>query len=258
MNELNKDVVLNDLLNALEKYGKTISVERNYETKEDFVEIEGKIYTFFITIEITERPYVAYYRSATYWPVDLASPAESRISGKLDFYITKIICYDEDGIEHNLSDILTSEDIETIETNMDFDEDEFIEGRDSLYESRKIRLTEQDILYMVKRAINEVASKRTAINRIYKVTHEITGKFYKDENWRGVTLVVDAIESLGYECEVSVKDGGYRENDGARWKEYLFLITTPEGFEIHGTLNCHAAGTTEYPFERYDMSLVLW
>lgn len=96
------------------------------------------------------------------------------------------------------------------------------------------------------------------MNRIYKVTHDITSHLYRDENWHGVTLVVDAIESLGYDCEVSVKDGGYRENDGAKWKEYLLLIRTPEGFEIHGTLNCHAAGTVEYPFDRYDMSLVMW
>lgn len=258
MNVLNREVVLNDLLNALKAQGKIKGVEKDYETKEDYVDIEGQLYNFFITIEITERPYVSYYRSAVYWPVDQASPAESEISGEFKFYITKIICYDEEGEEYNLSDILTSEDINTIEANMDFDEDEFIEDDDELYESKKIQITEQDILYMVKRALNEVASKRTAINRIYKLTHDITGRFYRDENWHGVTLVVDAIESLGYDCEVSVKDGGYRENDGAKWKEYLLLIRTPEGFEIHGTLNCHAAGTVEDPFDRYDMSLVMW
>lgn len=152
---------------------------------------------------------------------------------------------------------MNPEEIKSVEEMLRFDEDEFIED-DDLYESKKIQITEQDILYMVKRAINEVASKRTAMNRIYKVTHDITSHLYHDENWHGVTLVVDAIESLGYECEVSVKDGGYRENDGARWKEYCLTITTPEGFEIHGTLNCHAAGTVEDPFDRYDMSLVMW
>ncbi len=258
MNKLNREVVLNDLLNALEEQGKIREVGKDYETKEDYVEIEGQLYNFFITIEITERPYVSSYRSAVLWPVDKASPSESEIGGEFKFYITNIMCYDEDGEEYNLSDILTSEDINTIEANMNFDEDEFTEGLDDLYESKKISLTEQDILYMVKRAVNEVSSKRTAKNRIYMVTHDITSHLYHDENWHGVTLVVDAIESLGYDCEVSVKDGGYRENDGAKWKEYLLLIRTPDGFEIHGTLNCHAAGTTEDPFERYDMSLVMW
>jgi len=131
-----------------------------------------------------------------------------------------------------------------------------------LDEQKLIKINENDIISMVKRAINEVSSKKTAINRIYKATHDITNHLYRDENWHGVTLVVDAIESLGYECEVTVKDGGYMKNErdpyGLPWKEYRLTITTPEWFEIHGTLNCHAAGTTEDPFERYDMSLVIW
>ena len=140
---------------------------------------------------------------------------------------------------------------------MNFDTDALVEDDDDLYESR-IKLTEQDINGLVKRIISEVSSKRVIINRIYKVTHDITSHFYRDENWHGVTLVVDAIESLGYECEVTVKDGGYREHDGAKWKEYLLQITSPEGFVVHGTLNCHAAGSMEDPFDRYDMSLVMW
>lgn len=260
MNELNREEVLNDLLNALKAQGEIRSTEKDYDTDEDYVEVDGQIYTFFITIEITERPYISYYRKATYWPVDQASPAESETSGKFRFYITKITCFNEDGDEYNLSDILTPEDINTIEANMDFDEDEFTDGVDDLYESRKIRISEQDIIYMVKRAINEVASKRTAINRIYKVTHEITGNIYRDDSWNGPRMVVDAIKSLGYDCGLGAKDGGYRKSsDGmAQWKEYQVEIDTPEGFQIHGTLNCHAAGSMEDPFDRYDMSLVLW
>ena len=153
MNELNREIVLNDLLNALKAEGKIRDIEKDYETKEDYVEIDGQIYSFFITIEITERPYVAYYRSAVLWPVDQASPAESEIGGEFKFYITKIICYDENNEEYDLSDILTPEDISTIEKNMKFDEDEFIEDDDELYESKKIQITEQDILYMVKSAV---------------------------------------------------------------------------------------------------------
>lgn len=165
MNKLNREVVLNDLLNALKTQGKIRDIEKDYETKEDYVEIDGQIYSFFITIEITERPYSSYYRRAVHWPVDQASPTESEIGGEFKFYITKIICYDENGEEYDLSGVLTSEDISTIEANMDFDEDEFTEGLNDLYESKKIQITEQDILYMVKRAINEIASKRIKMNR---------------------------------------------------------------------------------------------
>lgn len=160
MNELNREVVLNDLLNALKAQGEIRSTEKDYETDEDYVEVDGQIYTFFITIEITERPYISYYRSATYWPVDQASPAESETSGKFRFYITKITCFNEDGDEYNLSDILTPEDINTIEANMDFDEDEFTDGVDDLYESKKIRLSEQDITYMVKRVLKEAYNNK--------------------------------------------------------------------------------------------------
>jgi hypothetical protein len=73
-------------------------------------------------------------------------------------------------------------------------------------------------------------------------------------------MVVDAIKSLGYQVGLGAKDGGYRKsNDGmSQWKEYQVDIDTPEGFNIQGTLNCHAAGSVEDPFDRYDMSLVLW
>lgn len=163
MNGLNREIVLNDLLNALKAQGKIRDIEKDQETKEDYVEIDGQIYSFFITIEIAERPHVSYYRRTVQWPVDQASPAESEIGGEFKFYITNIICYDEGGEEYDLSGILTYEDINTIEANMDFDEDAFIEDLDDLYESKKIQITEQDILYMVKRVINEVASKRKSM-----------------------------------------------------------------------------------------------
>lgn len=258
MNELNKEVFLNDLLKGLNKQGELnrymdTDAEDNY-----FVSVDGDIYNFFITIEITERPYISYRREAIYHPVDLASPAEEEVSGKFDFYITDIVCYDEDGEEYNLSNIFDSSDLEVIKDNMYFDEYSLIED-DDLYESKKIKLSEQDIIYMVKRAINEVASKRTAINRIYKLTHEITGNIYHDDFWNGPRMVVDAIKSLGYDVGMGAKDGGYRKNsDGTQWKEYQLEIDTPEGFQIHGTLNCHAAGSMEDPFDRYDMSLVMW
>lgn len=81
--------------------------------------------------------------------------------------------------------------------------------------------------------------------------------------------VCDAIEDAGYEVDLSVKDGGYRNSLGGNtlytgrpdvsyWKEYLLTITSEDGVTVEGHLNCHAAGTFEDPFERYDMSLVLY
>jgi hypothetical protein len=106
-------------------------------------------------------------------------------------------------------------------------------------------------------------------NRIYKLTSELTSHIYSDENWRGVYDVCDAIEDAGYEVEVTVKDGGYRnslggntlytgKHDVSYWKEYLLTITSEDGVTLEGHLNCHAAGSVEDPFDRYDMSLVLY
>ena len=257
---MNEDIVRQAKDVLYQAINDTGIVNKNMDTDLDgshYIAIFGDGFSYNIFIEIDERPYVKSYRPAVLWPVDDASPAESEIGGKFAFHIYKIECWPESGHDFDLTQYMNPEEIKSVEEMLRFDEDEFIED-DDLYESKKIQITEQDILYMVKRAINEVASKRTAMNRIYKLTHDITSHLYHDENWHGVTLVVDAIESLGYDCEVSVKDGGYRENDGAKWKEYLLLIRTPDGFEIHGTLNCHAAGTVEDPFDRYDMSLVMW
>jgi len=66
-----------------------------------------------------------------------------------------------------------------------------------------------------------------------------------------------------------VENGGYRNSlggntlfvynpDVAYWKEYKVEITTDDGIVINGYLNCHLCGTTEDPFEKYDMSLVLY
>lgn len=262
MNEtFNPKLILQDLFNALKSNGELNKYMETDINDDYYIAIDGDLYSYNIYIEITERPYISYHRSATYWPVDLASPEETEIGGDFNFYITNIECFSKDDDEYDLSSILTPEILEKIKQNMDFDTDALVEDDDYLYES-KIKLAEQDINGLVKRIINEVSSKRTIINRIYKVTHDITGHLYNDENWHGVTLVVDAIESLGYDCEVTVKDGGYRSNPkdpfGLPWKEYLLRIETPEGFEINGTLNCHSAGTTEDPFDRYDMSLVMW
>lgn len=121
----------------------------------------------------------------------------------------------------------------------------------------------------IKTVIRESNEKRKMINRIYKATHDITSHLYRDENWSGVHDVCDAIEDAGYEVDLSVKDGGYRNSLGGNtlytgrpdvsyWKEYLLTITSEDGVTVEGHLNCHAAGTFEDPFERYDMSLVLY
>lgn len=103
-------------------------------------------------------------------------------------------------------------------------------------------------------------------NRIYKAVSPMTSHLYKDEDWSGVASVFKAMRvvlanlSESLDLRVSVEDGGYRENNGAHWKEYLLSIVdeTTGKKMVAGHLNAHAAGTIADPFDRYDMSVVLY
>lgn len=111
--------------------------------------------------------------------------------------------------------------------------------------------------------------KKKVKDAIYKELEKnnTTGKFYRDTNWEGVRIVKKDIENAfknvknpehEYEVSIAPDDGGYRTSkDGySKWKQYKVEIYV-KGAELPfmgGTLNCHAAGTVEDPFETYDMS----
>jgi len=106
-------------------------------------------------------------------------------------------------------------------------------------------------------------------NAIYRQLEKTgtTGKFYKDESWEGVKLVRKDIEDSfktiknpehEYEVYISPDEGGYRKSkDGmSQWKQYKVEIYVKDAELpfMGGTLNCHAAGTVDDPFDTYDMS----
>ena len=116
--------------------------------------------------------------------------------------------------------------------------------------------------------------KRQVQNAIYKELEKnyTTGRFYHDDSWQGVDFVRKDINTAlsklltktahEYECSIYAENGGYRTSkDGmSKWKQYtvdIFVHGAEEPF-MTGTLNCHAAGTIEDPFETYDMSFVLF
>lgn len=103
-------------------------------------------------------------------------------------------------------------------------------------------------------------------SQIYKVVAPLTSHLYKDEDWSGVAFVLASIRkvlselSANLDLRVSVEDGGYRENDGAHWKEYCLAVVdeASEKQILSGHLNAHWAGTIVDPFDRYDMTVVLY
>lgn len=113
---------------------------------------------------------------------------------------------------------------------------------------------------IIREEVGRAISKRTMMNRIYKVTQNLTSHLYSDEHWQGIDDMYDAIASVGVNnINIYPDNGGYRtSNDGlSQWKQYNVEIEY-DGVIINGELNCHAAGTVEDPFSRYDMTLVMW
>lgn len=124
-------------------------------------------------------------------------------------------------------------------------------------------------LQLVKGYIIKASEKRKIQNAIYKELQKTgtTGRFYHDDAWQGVDLVrqdiTNALKNIKnpeheYEVSIAPDNGGYRTSkDGlSKWKQYkieIFVKGDDESF-MGGTLNCHAAGTVEDPFDTYDMS----
>lgn len=110
-------------------------------------------------------------------------------------------------------------------------------------------------------------SKNRIKTAVYKRVSPLTAHLYTDDNWQGVSGVLDAIRealaslSDSLSLGVSVIDGGYHtSNDGmAHYKTYTLAVTDDNGKQIvGGHLNAHGAGYESDPFAKYDMSVVLW
>ena len=119
--------------------------------------------------------------------------------------------------------------------------------------------------------------KRKVQNAIYKQLEKTgtTGKFYSNDpknpryngDWGGIKIVRKDIEDAfkliknpehEYEVSIAPDNGGYRKSKDrlSEWKQYkveIYVKGAEDPFMV-GTLNCHAAGTKEDPFETYDMS----
>jgi hypothetical protein len=133
-----------------------------------------------------------------------------------------------------------------------------------------IRLTESELYDIINESvikiINEASNlqlKRKLIRKLYKETQELTSHIYRDDDWRHVSdsfaFIRDIIGDIG-ELSVRVENGGYvKDKDGIpMYKEYLFNIVLNDNSEINGSLKCHAAGSVEDPFDRYDITITMW
>lgn len=123
----------------------------------------------------------------------------------------------------------------------------------------KYTISESRLTELVVEEVKSIVTKRRLMNVVYKATQQLTNRLYNDEHWQGVSDVRDVLRKLGIETDIYPINGGYRQNSAgdAFWKEYQVQLQYG-GVVVNGILNCHAAGSVEYPFDRYDMSLQLW
>jgi hypothetical protein len=110
-----------------------------------------------------------------------------------------------------------------------------------------------------------MAATKRIMNRIYNEVSDMTSHIYRDDDWRAVRFLCDKIRttiagiSNDLTLFVSVPNGGYHSNnDGTQWKEYALSIEQAGKEIICGSLTAHAAGSVQDPFDRYDMTVVLW
>ena len=107
-------------------------------------------------------------------------------------------------------------------------------------------------------------SIKARIDRIHKRCNEygLSSQKFHDDAWAAVGFYKRAIESLGYEVEIWVENGGYRDYDPQdhmpRSKQYEIRITADDGMVIEGYIKCMAAGSVRDPFDAYDTMISLW
>ena len=94
---------------------------------------------------------------------------------------------------------------------------------------------------------------RTEMQRI---VNPLSKGFFHDTDWSAVWKIRDALKDAfpQVKFELGANDGGYNGNT----KVYNLVATTPEGFELNGRIKCFAAGTTDAPFDRYDMTVEIY
>lgn len=114
------------------------------------------------------------------------------------------------------------------------------------------RIKIDDILY-------NISSKQSAKNYIRKYVEPLTKGIFRDDDWSNVHKVFDKMRELGLDVEVDVIDGGYHENEYGNIvsKEYQWKteFENKDGkiFKLSGSLTCGFCGSSEKPYDEYDM-----
>jgi len=104
--------------------------------------------------------------------------------------------------------------------------------------------------------------KHKYIDQIYKAINDsgITKRIYNDEHWQGYNEILRKLDELGFEVITGPANDQLHSNgysiDG---KEKCWTVNLKKDeVEINGNIRAFAAGSVEYPFDKYDITLTLW
>ena len=137
-------------------------------------------------------------------------------------------------------------------------------------DNMKIKLSENKLRSVIREAINNVvvnesnsSIKKMVINKLHKSLKGISSGLFRDESWQAVSEAYHIMEQViggDGEVEMWVENGGYWKPLGEfpNYKAYKIRITLNNGIEIGGELKCHAAGSMEDTFDRYDVTITFW
>lgn len=102
-------------------------------------------------------------------------------------------------------------------------------------------------------------SKRTVINRFYRLVHPLTSSRFRDTDWSNVHMVFDAIGEWSDDIDVWVDGGGYgsSEDGMSKYKDWQFELEK-DGFTLRGYLRASACGTVDDEWSAYDVTISVW
>jgi len=110
-------------------------------------------------------------------------------------------------------------------------------------------------------AIDGVANKRTAIDRIYKAITPLIQGTFRDEDWRHVRAIWNKFNEMDLDWDVTRNSeyfGGMPPQGKTWYFEISFVDKNGKPQKIGGNLTANGSGGNEYPLERYDISVVLY
>ena len=100
-------------------------------------------------------------------------------------------------------------------------------------------------------------------NRIYRFVSNFCGQLHHDDAWQNVGKLISMIKSVDGVNDVIVGAGVYHnyinkvDTNAGAYRDYETMVTTDFG-NLYGYIRCHAAGTVQDEFDKYDMTISLY